>query len=129
MILFDLGTGLREAEILGVQDKYIEKQVKVRKQLQKIKRFKNRKSIGYTYKLITPKTPSSIRNVDLPTAINQLMSNFKDIQKNKWEALGKEYNSTIISGDFSSTFNPGRTNRNRQGNRSLEQHCCCCCCC
>ena len=36
------------------------------------------------------------------------------------ELIGKEYNSTIISGDFSSTFNPGRTNRNLQGNRSLE---------
>ena len=96
MILFDLGSGLREAEILGIQDKYLEKQVKIRKQLQKIKKFKNRKSIGYTYKLITPKTPSSIRNVDLPIAINELMSNFKDIQKNKWESQGKEYNENSL---------------------------------
>ena len=38
------------------------------------------------------------------------------------ELIGEEYNSTIISGDFSSTFNHDRTNRNLQGNRSLEQH-------
>ena len=38
------------------------------------------------------------------------------------ELMGEEYNSAVIFGDFSSTLNDDRTNRNLQGNRRLEQN-------
>ena len=96
MILFELGTGLRQAEVLGIQNKNVDDNVRVRKQLQKIKKFKNKKSDGYEYKLITPKTPSSIRNVDLPDVTNKLIDKFKDIQKEKWESQNKIFNDNSL---------------------------------
>ena len=44
MILLELGSGLRQAEILGLQNCNIYKDIKVKKQLQRIKKFKDKKT-------------------------------------------------------------------------------------
>lgn len=91
MILLTLGSGLRQGEILGLQNKNIDKDIKVRKQLIKIKKFEGTKSTGYEQKLITPKTANSIRTIDLPESIINIIKKYKEIQINKYSAQGKEF--------------------------------------
>lgn len=75
LVLFSIGTGLRQGEILGLQKKYfVNHIINIRKELAKVKKFKDRKASGYEYKLIKPKTPSSIRDIDVPDYL------FKTIQ-------------------------------------------------
>ena len=110
LILFDLATGLRKGELLGLQDKNAPaSKVKVRKSLTKIKKFENRQSVGYEYKLITPKTPNSIRDIPIPTKIQFLLQKYKKTQVKKYKENGKVFdknsllftnsNCNIIDGD------------------------------
>ena len=96
MILLELGSGLRQAEILGLQNCNINNEIKVKKQLQKIKRFKNKECIGYETKLITPKTTNSIRTIELPNVIISLIDQYKDIQKQKWENQNKTFDENSL---------------------------------
>ena len=86
MILLELGSGLRQAEILGLQNGNINSEIKVKKQLQKIKKFKNKKSDGYETRLITPKTINSIRTIELPDVIINVIKKYKTIQEEKWNS-------------------------------------------
>lgn len=83
MILISLGTGMRQGELLGLQYKYISNSIKIKKELSKIKIFKNNKSVGYSFKLIAPKTPSSIRTIPLPNHIIKIIEKYKIIEKIK----------------------------------------------
>lgn len=85
MILLELGSGLRQGELLGLQNQNIDDTIRVKKSLNKVKKFKDKKFDSYEFKLITPKTTNSIRTIDLPEHIIKLISNFKDIQKTKWK--------------------------------------------
>lgn len=89
MILLELGSGLRQAEILGLQNKNIDTTIKVRKQLSKIKKFKDKECIGYEIKLITPKTLNSIREIQLPDVIIDMIKKYKTIQEQKWKSNNK----------------------------------------
>ena len=74
LILFSLGTGLRQGEALGLQNQYLNNDtISVKKELAKIKKFENKKNAGYEYKLITPKTASSIRNIDIAKYLFEIM--------------------------------------------------------
>lgn len=83
MILISLGTGIRQGELLGLQYKNISNNIKIKKELAKIKMFKDNKSIGYTYKLINPKTSSSIRTIPLPKHIIDIIKKYSTIEKSK----------------------------------------------
>lgn len=96
MILLELGSGLRQAEILGLQKQNIQNEIKVKKQLQKIKKFKDKKADGYEIKLITPKTTNSIRTIQLPDVIIKLIDNYKLIQENKWQQHGKVFDDESL---------------------------------
>ena len=122
MILLDLGSGLRQAELLGIQRKYIDTIVRVRKQLQKIKKFVNKKSAGYEYKLIPPKTASSNRNVDLPEFISKLITSFKNIQKIKWEKQGKTFNDDSLIFTTSTCNYIDSANLLKRWKKFLEEH-------
>ena len=91
MIMLTLGSGLRQGELLGLQSKNINKEIKVKKQLIKIKKFEGTKSTGYEQKLITPKTSNSIRTIDLPETIIKIINNYKKIQINKYLSQNKEF--------------------------------------
>lgn len=96
MILLELGSGLRQAEILGLQNCNIDTEIKVKKQLQKIKKFKNKKSDGYECKLITPKTKNSIRTIELPDVIIDVINKYKNIQEKKWEKQNKLFDNNSL---------------------------------
>ena len=98
MILLELGSGLRQAEILGLQNCNINTNIKVKKQLQRIKKFKNKKSDGYENKLVPPKTKNSIRTIDLPDIIIDVIKIYKKIQEQKWK------NQNMIFDDNSLLF-------------------------
>lgn len=79
LILFSIGSGLRLGEATGLQYKYFSNYVvKVKKELCKIKKFKGKEIVGYEYKLITPKTPSSIRDVDIASHLFDTITNYID---------------------------------------------------
>lgn len=96
MILLELGSGLRQAEILGLQNCNINNEIKVKKQLQKIKKFKNKECIGYETKLIPPKTTNSIRTIELPNVIINLIDQYKNIQKQKWKNQNKTFDENSL---------------------------------
>ena len=96
MILLELGSGLRQAELLGLQNCNIDNEIKVKKQLQRIKKFKNKKCDGYETKLITPKTSNSIRTIELPETIINLIQKYKKIQEQKWRNQGKIFDDESL---------------------------------
>lgn len=96
MILLELGSGLRQAEILGLQNCNIDKVVNVKKQLQKIKKFKNKKCVGYEKKLITPKTVNSIRTIELPDVIINVIKKYKSVQIKRWKQQNKVFNDNSL---------------------------------
>lgn len=96
MILLELGSGLRQGEILGLQNGNIDDKIKVRKSLNKIKMFNGTKCIGYEFKLIPPKTKNSIRTIDLPNNLFELIKNYKNIQKEKWKCQNKKFNEKSL---------------------------------
>lgn len=96
MILLELGSGLRQAEILGLQNQNINTTIKVKKQLQKIKKFNGKDCVGYECKLITPKTVNSIRTIDLPNHIINMIKKYKIIQNEKWESQNKIFDETSL---------------------------------
>lgn len=96
MILLELGSGLRQAEILGLQNCNIDKEIKVKKQLQKVKKFKDKKSNGYEYKLIVPKTLNSIRTIELPDVIIDVINKYKKIQQKKWKLQNKVFDDNSL---------------------------------
>lgn len=96
MILLELGSGLRQGEILGLQSQNISTEIKVKKQLIKIKKFKNKECIGYESKLITPKTINGIRTIQLPDVIINVINKYKDIQKTKWVTNNKTFDDTCL---------------------------------
>lgn len=90
LILFSLGTGLRQGEALGLQTQYFNNHmIRVRKELAKIKKFKGKKHIGYEYKLVPPKTKNSIRDVDVASYLFDITDNYintivkRNYKKNK----------------------------------------------
>lgn len=91
MILLELGTGLRQGEVLGLQNQFIGKEIKVRKTLAKMKKFKDKKSCGYEYKLIQPKTQNSIRNIEFPDNLIEIINKYKEIAN----TIYKENNKTF----------------------------------
>ena len=104
MILLELGSGLRQGEILGLQNQYINKDIKVRKTLSKMKKFKDKKSCGYEYKLIAPKTQNSIRTIELPDNLIEVVKKYKKIANN----IYKENN--VIFEDNSILFTTSNCN-------------------
>lgn len=96
MILLELGSGLRQGEILGLQSQYIDTQIKVRKQLLKFKKFKNKECIGYEVKLVTPKTINSIRDIQLPDVIIDVVKKYKNIQIEKWKSNNKLFQDNSL---------------------------------
>ena len=96
MILLELGSGLRQAEILGLQNGNINNEIKVKKQLQKIKKFKNKECVGYETKLITPKTLNSIRTIELPNVIIDVINKYKIIQEQKWREQNKIFDENSL---------------------------------
>ena len=96
MILLELGSGLRQGEILGLQNQNIDKEIKVKKQLLKIKKFKNKESDGYENKLITPKTVNSIRIIELPDVLIEVLKKYKAMQKEKWQSQNKTFDDNSL---------------------------------
>ena len=77
LVLFSLGTGLRQGEALGLQLQYFNNYTAyVRKELIKIKKFNAKKHIGYEYKLTTPKTKNSIRDVDIASYLFDIINKY-----------------------------------------------------
>lgn len=80
IILLALATGMREGEILGLQPKYIDlknKEIKVRKTLEKINVYKDEKIIGTKLELTDPKSKTSIRTIPLPDFIINILNNYQ----------------------------------------------------
>ena len=96
MILLELGSGLRQGEILGLQNRNIDTEIRVRKQLARIKKFKDKKSIGYEAKLVTPKTINSIRTIELPDVLIDIIKKYKLSQIEKWQINGKTFNDDSL---------------------------------
>lgn len=81
MILLTIFTGLRQGEILGLQNKYLNESIQVKKNLAKIKKFKDKKCIGYEYKLADPKTKNSIRTIQLPDNVVPIIEKYRNISE------------------------------------------------
>ena len=96
MILLELGSGLRQGELLGLQNQFIDKEIKVKKQLLRIKKFKNNESDGWESKLITPKTEHSIRTIELPDVIINVIKKYKKIQIEKWRRQNKIFDDSSL---------------------------------
>lgn len=98
LILFSIGTGLRQGESTGLQYKYfLDYTVYVKKELCKIKKFKGKECIGYEYKLITPKTPNSIRNIDIPTYLFDIIEQYiNDIVINNYKQNHIDFNDKSL---------------------------------
>lgn len=98
LILFSIGTGLRQGEALGLKDRYFkEYTIDVKKELCKIKKFEEKKCVGYEYKLIKPKTPTSIRTLDVATHIFDTTQNYiENIVKANYEQNHIEFNKNSL---------------------------------
>ena len=98
LILFSIACGLRQGEALGLQKKYLKDYVVcVKKELCKVKKFKGRECVGYEYKLITPKTPTSIRDLDVATyAFNIIQEYIKNIVIENYKNNNLEFNNKSL---------------------------------
>lgn len=98
LTLFSITTGLRLGEAIGLQLCYFSEYiVYVKKELSKIKKFKDRKCTGYEYKLITPKTPSSIRDVDIAKYIYDIILEYiNTIVTETYKTNNKDFNNNSL---------------------------------
>lgn len=87
LVLLSVSSGLRFGEAAGLQKKFFHDYiVNVRKELSKVKKFKNNKFYEYQYKLIDVKTKNSIRDINIAKVFFDIIDNYinnvvKDIYK------------------------------------------------
>jgi len=94
IVLLALGTGLREGEILGLENQYLDldnAKVYVRKTLKKVKVYETKEKWTWERRLQKPKSKSSVRNVDMPLSLINYMSIHKDKIKAKYDELGRKF--------------------------------------
>lgn len=96
-IQFDLITGLRLGELLGMKKKFLVKYVaKVRNTLKKVKIYDSPKKWHRETKLIKPKSHSSIRDVYFPAPFWKTIELYFKEQEEKWKANGLEFNDDSL---------------------------------
>ena len=98
-ILITIFTGLRQGELLGLQNgNVLNNKIFVKKELLKIRIFEDSKSKGYKYKLAPTKTKNSVRVIPLNNFCMELIEKFKCEQKQKWD------NNNLVFNDSSLLF-------------------------
>jgi len=96
-IQFDLITGLRLGELLGMKRKFIIKYMaKVRNTLKRIKVFDSPTTWHREFKLIKPKSKPSIRNVNFPIPFWETLEKYFQEQEVKWKLNGLEFNDESL---------------------------------
>lgn len=97
MIMLDFVTGLRSGELRGLKNKFLSKyQIKVRNTLKNVKIFDSPTKYHRELKLISPKSKSSIREVDFPNNIYPMLEKYLNEQKLKWKKQGLEFNGDSL---------------------------------
>lgn len=97
MIFFDLLTGLRQGELLGAKKKFIEENsIKIRNTLKRVKIYDSSAKWHYEYKLIKPKSKTSIRTVNFPSAFKKTLELYLKEQEEKWKNNGLVFNDDSL---------------------------------
>lgn len=94
IVLLALGSGLREGEILGLENQYLDienSKVYVRKTLKKVKVYESKEKWIWERKLQKPKSNSSVRTVDLPQSLVDTLKKHKYSLKSKYENNNLEF--------------------------------------
>ncbi len=96
-IRLDLITGVRLGELLGLKKKFVlNKLIKIRNTLKRIKVFESPKKWHYELKLIRPKSKSSIRSVYYPVEFYISLEKYFKEQEEKWKNNGLEFNDESL---------------------------------
>ena len=98
-ILLASFTGLRMGEILGLKAKYLDldnKVLKVKYNLSKTKVFDNSEKSHWELRLQKPKTKSSIRTVNIPNNLIEILRKYKEIQKEKYISNNLKFNEESL---------------------------------
>lgn len=124
MVKFAIGTGLRQGEILALNqsDVDLEKmQVTVAKTLSFVRVFKKDKTYTYETRVTKPKTRTSRRKVPIPLALKKDLTELKKIRIEEKLKLGSNYenNKLLFPSETGTYINPRNLVRSWQ--RALKQ--------
>lgn len=96
-IQFDFVTGLRLGELLGMKKKFVVKYIaKVRNTLKRVKVFDSPTEWHREFRLIRPKSNSSIRNINFPIHFWATIELYLKEQEEKWKINGLEFNDDSL---------------------------------
>jgi len=120
LILLDLGTGLRQGELLALKwsdfsDGY--KDLKVQRSIKQVKIIAADGTSEYKTVIQTPKTKCSYRTVPIPSNLIPILENQKIMQKQDKEKAGSSY----VDNDFVFTTETGNTIDTRNLRRAYER--------
>lgn len=116
IVLLALSTGLREGELLGMTDQFLDLDncvAKVRKTLKKVKIYESATKYHWELKLQKPKTKTSIRNVGIPQTVILILKEYKLRVRNKYAKNGLKFtkDSLIFTTDSCLPIDSGNLSR------------------
>lgn len=106
IVKFALGTGLRQGEILALNQSDIKNmEVRVTKTLANVKVFDDPDNYSYKLKVTRPKTKSSIRKVPIPTELKKDLALLNKIRNEEKLKLGELYqNNNLLFPSATGTY-------------------------
>lgn len=120
LILLDLGTGLRQGELLALKWSDISKgykDLKVQRSIKQVKVIASDETSEYKTLIQTPKTKTSIRTVPIPSSLVPILENHKTLQQQDREKAGSSY----VESDFVFTTESGNNIDTRNLRRAYER--------
>lgn len=92
-------TGLRKGELLGLKRKFIDLNtctIKIRNTLKYVKEFKNKKEYTRNWKLIKPKTKTSVRDIPFPETLKPVLKKYFVEQEIKYKKAGQKFSGESL---------------------------------
>lgn len=124
LIILAFATGLRQGELLGLRFcdiDLISKEINIKGSLKKVKEFIDEENYIYKTVLSEPKTKSSIRTVNLPDNVVEVLKTHIIGEKEKYLKLGKGFESDYLAFTTSSGLSINNRNLIRAWERLLKK--------